>query len=495
MPQPLQVGFFDWTRIRQLRSATTMAPNLDDALLFCWVAVLPNFQLGLVTFWPLNSSTQNIQEWFRTNSSNIAWNYHPQTDSFDPQLSLGQLEEHVPMHFLRPQGSYRIASPLALDGSVEAVGSRMALRQVASPTTVIVQLPSCGLKCLSLALNLGRVQNGILQGYNFKQLYTHTDWELEWGIFHCNVEIRQFKTSTKGWTVLRYAEGVEVEPEESWPQRNGILKSLKWDTSDSTKTSTTNILWVERFHQLDPYPLAAGRCVKSIPGSLELVVGRTAQPPSFWDQLVPEHLGNMLGVGRFKISESVLPRSSKRVPWSQEGTSKQALWSGFVSCISMCWAQTGQWCQGFASAFQDPLSRIAASRWTKPPRFLANPAWEQAAEALLKQFWFFFRLRCCFCNWDATIRHWNIAHSSHALPHLRQCLSPNGLVLNGRFLGPDAGEQRIRDKDVIALATCRASEGAASEPVSGTHHGGSRFSLLLARSFGFQHIPRWVMHL
>lgn len=50
-----------------------------------------------------------------------------------------------------------------------------------------------------------------------------------------------------------------------------------------------------------------------------------------------------------------------------------------------------------------------------------------------------------------------------------QCLSPNGLVLNGRFLGPDSGEQRchgvrisfemvarIQDRDALALATCRA---------------------------------------
>ena len=33
------------------------------------------------------------------------------------------------------------------------------------------------------------------------------------------------------------------------------------------------------------------RCLRSVPDSLELVVGRTAQPPSFWDALVPEHLG------------------------------------------------------------------------------------------------------------------------------------------------------------------------------------------------------------
>lgn len=161
----------------------------------------------------------------------------------------GQLEENVPMHFLRPQGSYRIAS------------------QVAGPTTVVTALPSCMLKCL-------------------------------------------------------YAEGVTVESQE---------------------------------------------CLRSVPDSLELVVGRTAQPPSFWDALVPEKdLQNRVSRQHFKI---------------------------------LC-------------------------------RQLQLPD-----------------------------------DQSHPVLFL-QCLSPNGLVLNGRFLGPDAGEQRLQDKDAIALATCRASEGAMSEPVS-----------------------------
>jgi len=47
-----------------------------------------------------------------------------------------------------------------------------------------------------------------------------------------------------------------------------------------------------------------------------------------------------------------------------------------------------------------------------------------------------------------------------------QCLSPNGLVLNGRFLGRDAGEQRIQDRDAIALATCRVVESASEPAVS-----------------------------
>eukprot|EP00435_Cladocopium_sp_Y103_P013209 s653_g3.t1 len=161
----------------------------------------------------------------------------------------GQLEDFVPMHFLRPQGSYRIAS------------------QVAGPTTVVTPLPSCMLKCL-------------------------------------------------------YAEGVTVELQE---------------------------------------------CVRSVPDSLELVVGRTAQPPSFWDSLVPE---------------------------------------------------------------KDLQSRVSRQHFKILCRQLQLPDGQ-----------------------------------SHPVLFL-QCLSPNGIVLNGRFLGPDAGEQRIQDKDAIALATCRASEGAMSEPVS-----------------------------
>eukprot|EP00931_Biecheleriopsis_adriatica_P035846 TRINITY_DN20656_c0_g1_i1.p1 TRINITY_DN20656_c0_g1~~TRINITY_DN20656_c0_g1_i1.p1 ORF type:complete len:691 (-),score=156.85 TRINITY_DN20656_c0_g1_i1:7-2079(-) len=54
-------------------------------------------------------------------------------------------------------------------------------------------------------------------------------------------------------------------------------------------------------------------------------------------------------------------------------------------------------------------------------------------------------------------------HSRTALFLL--CLSPNGLVLNGRHLGPEAGEQAVQHGDAIALATS-VEFPDAREPVS-----------------------------
>ena len=158
--------------------------------------------------------------------------------------------------------------------------------------------------------------------------------------------------------------------------------------------------------------------------------------------------------------------------------------------------------QGFAPAFQDPLPPAAASWWSKSSsswpvtQFGAFSSRESGAAFVLAM----LGLRCCFCTSDCKycagkdsypqepnmVRgnfhfskqahhfswfHWWFSIADSNFPAqtghiLRQCLSPNGLVLNGRFLGPDAGEQRLQDKDAIALATCRASEGAMSEPVS-----------------------------
>ncbi|CAK9075532.1 unnamed protein product [Durusdinium trenchii] len=100
--------------------------------------------------------------------------------------------------------------------------------------------------------------------------------------------------------------------------------------------------------------------IKSAPGSSELLVGRTAQLPSFWDFLVPE---------------------------------------------------------------KELQSRVSRKH---------------------------FKILC---------RQHQLADGQNHPVLFLQCLSPNGLVLNDEFLGPDAGEKQIQDGDTIALASCRLDAG------------------------------------
>lgn len=81
------------------------------------------------------------------------------------------------------------------------------------------------------------------------------------------------------------------------------------------------------------------------------------------------------------------------------------------------------------------------------PNGQSHPASWQTSDLSQSICHVFLWLRYCFCNWDALMNSricGRLCSSSVAYAFLepRQCLSPNGIVLNGRFLGPDSGEQR-----------------------------------------------------